>query len=79
MCARVYVFGFWCGEKMTLLASAALDENHFECCLVLVPTHTNIIMWLQAHTEVDSYGSLDVFVSLCATARHSPAGLAAGH
>lgn len=83
VCAYVCVFGLLCGEKMTLLASATLDEAHFGSCLVLLLTeriHTNIFLWYERTCmEADASRSDGVFVSLGVTVRKSPAGVAAGY
>lgn len=91
VCAYACVFGLLRGEKMTLLASATLDEAHFGSCavLLLTDTHTQTQTrtltgtsscgYEHTCTEADCSGSLGVFVSLGVTVRQSPAGVAAGH
>ncbi|MED6244194.1 hypothetical protein ATANTOWER_030574 [Ataeniobius toweri] len=83
VCVRVCLESLF-DEKLTLLASAAVNEAHFGSWVVVQDdrqTHTQKHLHkVNEHTcsEADGSGSLDVFVSLFVTMRQSPAGVAAG-
>lgn len=92
---RVCVFWLSLGEKMTLLASATLDEVYSGRCVLPTDSNTHtytrkhihtqaqgrlhVVIYERTCTEADCSGSLGRSVSWGVTTRQSPAGVAAGH